>query len=49
MKRRLKSEVLNRKRTSNFEPDSDEAKEFEISLLKLAQLTKNRIKYSDFT
>ena len=36
MKRRLKTEVLNRKRINNFEVDSLEAKEFEMSLLKLA-------------
>ena len=36
MKRRLKTEVLNRKRINNFEVDSVEAKEFEMSLLKLA-------------
>ena len=49
MKRRLKTEVLNRKRINNFETNSQEAKEFELSLLKLAQLTKGRIKYVDFT
>jgi hypothetical protein len=49
MKRRLKTEVLSRKRMNSFEPNSEEAKEFELSLLKLAQLTKNRVKFTDFT
>lgn len=61
MKRRLKSEIQSRKKfishsaiidsgknTGNG-PIDDDAKEFEESLMKLAQLAKNRVKYSDFT
>ena len=32
-----------------MEKSSEEAKEFEESLLRLAQLAKNRVKISDFT
>lgn len=49
MKRRLKTEIQNKKRFKPIDKDSDEAKEFEESLLKLAQLAKNKIKISDFT
>lgn len=49
MKRRLKNEIYNKKKFQQIEKSSDEAKEFEESLLKLAQLAKNRIKVSDFT
>ena len=49
MKRRLKNEIYNRKKFQQFERNSQEAKEFEDSLLKLAQLAKNRVKISDFT
>jgi hypothetical protein len=49
MKRRLKNEIYNRKKFQQFERNSQEAKEFEDSLLKLAQLAKNRVKITDFT
>lgn len=49
MKRRLKHEIQSKKKYKPFEKDSEEAKEFEESLLKLAQLAKNRIKLADFT
>lgn len=49
MKRRLKNEIYNRKKFQKLDKSSDEAKEFEESLLKLAQLAKNRVKVSDFT
>lgn len=49
MKRRLKNEIYNRKKFQQLERSSDEAKEFEESLLRLAQLAKNRVKVSDFT
>lgn len=49
MKRRLKNEIYNRKKFQQFERNSQEAKEFEDSLLKLAQLAKNRVKIADFT
>ena len=50
MKRRLKNEVQLRKRMPNtvtFDPE--EAKEFEESLIKLANLSKNKIKINEFT
>lgn len=49
MKRRLKNEIYNKKKFQQIEKNSEEAKEFEESLLRLAQLAKNRIKLSDFT
>ena len=49
MKRRLKNEIYNRKKFQKLDKSSEEAKEFEESLLKLAQLAKNRVKASDFT
>ena len=49
MKRRLKTEIQNKKRFKPIDKDSQEAKEFEESLLKLAQLAKNKIKISEFT
>ena len=49
MKRRLKNEIQNKKRFKPIDKDSEEAKEFEESLLKLAQLAKNKIKISEFT
>ena len=49
MKRRLKNEIYNRKKFQKLDKSSEEAKEFEESLLKLAQLAKNRVKVSDFT
>ena len=49
MKRRLKNEIYNRKKFQQLEKTSEEAKEFEESLLRLAQLAKNRVKVTDFT
>jgi hypothetical protein len=49
MKRRLKNEIYNRKKFQQMEKSSEEAKEFEESLLRLAQLAKNRVKITDFT
>ena len=49
MKRRLKNEIYNRKKFQQLDKSSEEAKEFEESLLRLAQLAKNRVKVSDFT
>jgi hypothetical protein len=49
MKRRLKNEIYNRKKFQRIEKNSEEAKEFEESLLRLAQLAKNRVKITDFT
>lgn len=49
MKRRLKTEIQNKKRFKPIDKDSQEAKEFEESLLKLAQLAKNKIKIAEFT
>ena len=49
MKRRLKNEIYNKKKFQQIEKNSEEAREFEESLLRLAQLAKNRIKMSDFT
>jgi len=44
MKRRLKNEIYNRKKFQQLEKSSEEAKEFEESLLRLAQLAKNRVR-----
>ena len=49
MKRRLKTEIQNKKKFKPIDRDSEEAKEFEESLLKLAQLAKSKIKISEFT
>lgn len=55
MKRRLKNEIYNKKfQQTAFNglggaKNSEEAREFEESLLRLAQLAKNRVKLSDFT
>lgn len=49
MKRRLKTEITTKKKIGSFDKDSEDAKEFEESLMKLANLTKGRIKMSDFT
>jgi DNA-binding TFAR19-related protein (PDSD5 family) len=49
MKRRLKNEIYNRTKFLQMEKSSEEAKEFEESLLRLAQLAKNRVKITDFT
>ena len=48
MKRRLKSELLAQKKIpTSLETES--AAEFESSLMKLASLAKDRIKYTDFS
>lgn len=49
IKRRLKAEIIGRKKIGKFDEESLEAKEFEESLLKLANLAKDRVKYSEFT
>ena len=51
MKRRLKNEIYNKKKMiqQQIEKNSEEAREFEESLLRLAQLAKNKIKLADFT
>jgi neutral trehalase len=49
MKRRLKNEIYNKKKFKQINKESEEAKEFEESLLRLAFLAKNRIKIQDFT
>ena len=49
IKRRLKAEIIGRKKIGKFDHSSDEAKEFEESLLKLANLAKDRVKFSEFT
>lgn len=51
MKRRLKNEIYNKKKMiqQQIDKNSEEAREFEESLLRLAQLAKNKIKLGDFT
>ena len=49
IKRRLKAEIIGRKKIGKFDHASEEAKEFEESLLKLANLAKDRVKFSEFT
>ena len=49
IKRRLKAEIIGRKKIGKFDEESQEAREFEESLLKLANLAKDRVKYSEFT
>ena len=51
MKRRLKNEIYNKKfqQASAAVKNTDEAREFEESLLRLAQLAKNKVKLTDFT
>lgn len=49
IKRRLKSEIIGKKKIGKFDENSEEAKEFEESLLKLANLAKERVKLSEFT
>lgn len=49
IKRRLKAEIIGRKKIGKFDENSEEAKEFEESLLKLANLAKDRVKFSEFT
>ena len=49
MKRRLKNEIVNKKKFQQVDKSTEEAREFEQSLLKLAQLAKNRVKINEFT
>ena len=49
IKRRLKAEIIGKKKIGKFDENSDEAKEFEDSLLKLANLAKDRVKFTEFT
>lgn len=49
IKRRLKAEIIGKKKIGKFDENSDEAKEFEESLLKLANLAKERVKLTEFT
>lgn len=49
IKRRLKAEIIGKKKIGKFDENSEEAKEFEESLLKLANLAKERVKLSEFT
>ena len=49
MKRRLKSELITKKKFKNFDQQTEEATQFEESLLKLAQFSKGRIKLADFS
>lgn len=49
MKRRLKNEILNSKKLEQIDQTSQEAKDFEASLLKLAEMAKARVKIADFT
>lgn len=49
IKRRLKAEIIGKKKIGKFDENSMEAREFEESLLKLANLAKDRVKYTEFT
>jgi hypothetical protein len=49
IKRRLKAEIIGKKKIGKFDENSEEAKEFEDSLLKLANLAKDRVKFTEFT
>ena len=49
IKRRLKAEIVGKKKIGRFDENSEEAQEFEESLLKLANLAKDRVKFSEFT
>lgn len=49
MKRRLKSEVLSKKKITEKALQEEPSKEFEESLMKLANLAKGRVKFQDFT
>lgn len=49
MRRRLKNEIYSRKKFHQVDQTVQEAKDFEESLLRLAQLAKNRVKLIDFT
>jgi hypothetical protein len=49
MRRRLKQEIVNKRKFQPYDDSTEEAKYFEESLLKLAQLARGKIKMSDFT
>ena len=49
IKRRLKAEIVGKKKIGKVDDNSPEAQEFEDSLMKLANLSKERIKVSEFT
>lgn len=49
MKRKLKQEIMSKRKFKPLETENEEAKEFEESLLRLAQLAKGKIKLVDFT
>jgi len=49
IKRRLKAEIIGKKKIGKFDENSAEAQEFDESLLKLANLAKDRVKFSEFT
>lgn len=49
IKRRLKAEIIGKKKIGKFDENSMEAREFEESLLKLANLAKDRVKFTEFT
>ena len=49
MKRRLKNEIVNKKKFKPIEENSEEGREFEESLVRLAHLAKSKIKVHDFT
>lgn len=49
MKRRLRNEIYNKKKFQQIDKNSEEAKEFEESLLKLANLARGRVKLTEFT
>lgn len=50
MKRRLKNEIIQKKKGLKIGGgNEEEAREFEESLMKLAQLAKHKVKIEDFT
>lgn len=49
MKRRLKAEITSKKKYSGMSQTLEEAQEFEQSLVKLAHLSKGKIKISNFS
>ena len=49
MKRRLKNEITNRKQFQKLDRNTQEAEEFEESLLKLAHFAKHKVKIGEFT
>ena len=49
MRRRLKNEIYTHKKFHQVDQTLQEAKDFEESLLRLAQLAKNRVRLIDFS